>query len=80
MGVHVDKAGCHDLARDVDLARPPRLVDDADRGNPVARDRDIGPIPRPAAAIDHLAATQNEVGHARLAEKSRMECGKLTWS
>src|SRR5207245_2835116 len=66
MGVHVDEAGGEDLPRDVDLARTRSLADDPDRGDTVAGDRDIGPAARPAAAVDHLAAAQNPIGHYRL--------------
>ena len=52
MGVHVDKAGRDDLARDVDLACARRPGDVADLGDAVAGDRDIGAPTRPAAAVD----------------------------
>ncbi len=66
MRVHIDKAGGDDPARHVDLARARRPGDIADRGDAVAGDRDIGPPPRPAAAVDDLAAAQDPIGHRQI--------------
>ncbi len=63
MGVHVDKAGCDDFARYVDLMRASGFADRPDLGDPVARDRDVGAKPRPPAAVDHLTAAQDVVRH-----------------
>jgi hypothetical protein len=66
MGMHIDKARGDDLARNVELQRARHLADDTDRGDTVAGDRDVGPAARPAAAVDHLTAPQNPIGHAHL--------------
>ena len=63
MGVHVNKARRHDLAREVDLARPRCTGDRPYSSNPVAGDGDVGAAARPAATVDHLAAPQNPIGH-----------------
>jgi hypothetical protein len=63
VGVHVDEPGCDDLACDIDLARPLRPGDGANGSDPVAGNGDVGAPARPAAAIDHLAAPQNPIGH-----------------
>ena len=63
MGMHIDKAGGDDLARDIDLVRPGGSGDRADLGDTVTLDRDIGTEARPAAAVDHLAAAQDPIGH-----------------
>src|SRR6267143_3359144 len=71
MGMYVDEAGGDDLPRDVDLARTHHLADDPDRGDTVAGDRHISPTARPAAAVDHLTAVQNPIGHADLTRRTR---------
>ena len=41
-----------------------RLVDAADGRDPAARDADIGAVPRIAGAVDHTAASDQDVEHA----------------
>jgi hypothetical protein len=63
VGVHIDKAWGDDLARDVDLARALRPGDDTYSSDAVAGDGNIAASARPAAAVKHLAAPQNPIGH-----------------
>ena len=63
VGVHVDKTGRDDLAADIHF---PRALDPANRpdgGYAVTGDRHIGTPAGPAAAVDHLAAAENPIGH-----------------
>jgi hypothetical protein len=63
MGVHVDKAGCDDQPRDIDLARTSRFCDLADRGDAAAGDRDIRPAARPAGAVDYRPTAQDPIAN-----------------
>ena len=63
MRVHVDEAGADEEAARVDHALG-RLVDAADLGDPAARDADVGAVPGIAGAVDHTAASDQDVEHA----------------
>src|SRR5260221_10192656 len=69
MRVHVDKAGRHYLAGDVDLMRARRLRHvfsaEADRGDAITGNGDVGTKPLPPGTVDDLAAAQDVIGHAR---------------
>jgi len=58
--MHVDEAGRHDEALDIDLALA-FAGDPAERGNLVAIDSEIAMEPGIAGPIDDLAVTQDQV-------------------
>ena len=63
VGVHVDEPGADEEPARVD--RPPRrLVDAPDRDDALAGDPDVGGARRRAGAVDHAAATEDQVEHA----------------
>jgi hypothetical protein len=63
VGVHVDEPGADEEPTRVD--RPPRRLGDApDRDDAVAGDPDVGGARRLAGAVDHAAATEDQVEHA----------------
>src|SRR5207248_9421707 len=64
MGVHIDEARRNHLARGVDNA-PGFYRRAADINNLVALDRNVGPHPWPASAIDDLTAFDQDVRFAR---------------
>ena len=61
--VHVDEAGADEEAARVDHALG-GVVDATDLGDPAARDADVGAVPGIAGAVDHTAASDQDVEHA----------------
>src|SRR2546428_8548881 len=66
MRVHVDEAGCHDLARRVQVAPGGFAVQIADRRDTVVHDADVRSGPRAPGAVDDLRALDLEIKHGRV--------------
>lgn len=66
VGVHVDEAGRHDAAGGVEHRRGGGAGELSDRRDASAADAHVGPLPRPAGAVDDRAAAHQHV-----------ECGRL---
>src|SRR5690606_36529569 len=58
MGMHVDKARGDDEAADVDLLPSETRFHMADRGDTIALDRNVAPMPRVAGPVDNFAVAQ----------------------
>jgi hypothetical protein len=61
VGMDVDEARRHEPARDVEHRRRRRRAEIADRGDAVGGDADVGAPRRGTAAIEHLAAAEQDV-------------------
>jgi len=77
VAVDVDEAGADPQARRIDLDRRLLRGQVSDRGNAVTANADVGPVPRPATAVDDRAVAQVHVERCRtlrrrcLARRSR---------
>jgi hypothetical protein len=62
VGVEVDEAGCDDAVGGIDDASRPRIERRArDEDDPIAGDREVGPEPLGARAVDDSAIPDQEV-------------------